>query len=165
MKKILTFQHKSVLDKINEGVYKCDILSKYYNNTPKCYKMLRDRLRIDHNPIFGWAKVLEEEININQKTIKRCLEMTEFDSKDYVLLELNIPDKFVDLQNFYMFVDARCEEEGIDPYYENFEDFPFDVIFEFEENEEIQATFPEIRKEWIENIYSFNDKCEYELYE
>ena len=63
-----------------------------------------------------------------------------------------------------MFVDARCEEEGIDPYYENFEDFPFDVIFEFGENEEVQATFPEIRKEWIENIYSFNDKCEYELY-
>ena len=91
---------------------------------------------------------------VDSETIKRCLEMTYLEEDEYLLFELNIDDDKVSLQNFYNFVDARCEEEGIDPYYESFEEFPMNTIFEIEDGE-IQATFSSIRKEYVENVYSY----------
>ena len=80
--------------------------------------------------------------------------MTYLEENEYLLFELNIDDDKVSLQNFYNFVDARCEEEGIDPYYDSFEEFPINTVFEIEDGE-IQATFSSIRKEYVENVYSY----------
>lgn len=165
--KILTFQHKDVLDEINaKGVYLAKRNSFYRRNTPKCYDFVFNSIKTKEpgstQPIFGWHSVFDnEEIDVNSKTIKRCLEMTYLDENDYLLFELNIDEDKVSLQDFYTFVDARCEEEGFDAYYECFEDFPMESIFEFV-NCEIQCTMSSIRKEYIQNIYSYKkDNDEY----
>ena len=130
--KIITFQHKHILNELKEnGVYYAKLNSEYKKNTPKCYKMVFDSIEKKDpkatDPIFGWKRVFTSgDLEINSETIRRCMEMTGFDEKEYLLFELEIDDKEVSVQNFYNFVDARCEEEGIDPYYKSFEDFPFD---------------------------------------
>lgn len=158
--KILTFQHKDILNELNEkGVYLAKRNSEYRQTTPKCYDFVFNSIKTKEpgstQPIFGWHAVFDnEKITVNSKTIKRCLEMTYQEENEYLLFELNIDDDKVSLQDFYTFVDARCEEEGIDPYYEHFEDFPMESIFEFV-NCEIQCTISSIRKEYIQNIYSY----------
>lgn len=158
--KIITFQHKNILKTIeSEGKYIATIDSEFKKNTPICYQIVFDSIKEKDieatSPIFGWNNVLgDKELTVNEITIKRCMEMTGFDYKDYVILELEMNEQRLSLQNFYNFVDARCEEEGIDAYYENFEDFPIDCIFDIE-NTETQCTFSSIRREDIVNIYSF----------
>ena len=66
--------------------------------------------------------------------------MTYLEEDEYLLFELEIDNNKVSLQNFYNFVDARCEEERIDAYYDKFEDFPIKVVFELEDCE-TQCTF------------------------
>lgn len=158
--KVLTFQHKDILNEINNnGVYLSKIDSFYRQCTPKCYDIVFNSIKTKDigstQPIFGWYNVFSDEsLSVNSETIRRCLEMTYLEEDDYLLFELNIDEDKVSLQDFYTFVDARCEEEGIDAYYESFEDFPIDKIFELV-NSEIQCTISSIRKEYIENIYSY----------
>ena len=168
--KIITFQHKHILNELKEnGVYYAKLNSEYKKNTPKCYKMVFDSIEKKDpkatDPIFGWKRVFTSgDLEINSETIRRCMEMTGFDEKEYLLFELEIDDKEVSVQNFYNFVDARCEEEGIDPYYIEFEDFPFDCIFETKIGE-LQCTFTALRKEHIKNVYeySLNKERQYEI--
>lgn len=158
--KVITFQHKNILKTIeSEGKYIVTMESEFKKNTPMCYQIVFDSIKekdiAASNPIFGWNNVLcDNDLTVNEDTIKRCMEMTCFDYKDYVLLELEIDEKRLSLQNFYNFVDARCEEEGIDAYYERFEDFPIECMFQIENNE-TQCTFSSIRKSDIVNIYYF----------
>lgn len=158
--KVITFQHKNVLNDIErEGKYISTIDSEFKRNTPLCYQIVFDSIKEKDieatSPIFGWVNVWgDNDLTVNEKTIKRCMNMTQFECEDYVILELEISKDRVSLQNFYNFVDARCEEEGIDAYYDKFEDFPIECIFEIE-NSETQCTFSSIRKSDIINIYSF----------
>lgn len=166
--KIITFQHKDVLNEINNnGMYLAKMDSFYKQQTPKCYNIVFNSIKEKEigstQPIFGWYKVFTgEDLNVNSDTIKRCLEMTYLEEDEYLLFELEIDNNKVSLQNFYNFVDARCEEERIDAYYDKFEDFPIKVVFELEDCE-TQCTFSSIRKEYIKNVYSYkkvNDNYE-----
>lgn len=158
--KIITFQHKNILNEINNnGVYLTKIDSFYRQCTPKCYDIVFNSIKTKDigstQPIFGWYNVFpNKNLTINSETISRCLEMTYLEEDDYLLFELNIDEDKISLQDFYNFVDARCEEEGIDACYESFEEFPIGRIFEIV-NCEIQCTISSIRKEYIENIYSY----------
>lgn len=161
--KILTFQHKEVLNEIkNKGVYIAKLDSFYRSKTPKCYEVVFNNIKNKEEgstqPIFGWYAVLEsnnENLKVDSKTIARCMEMTGQDENEYLLFELEIEEDRVSLQDFYCFVDARCEEEGFDAYYEKFEDFPIDDIFNISDNIEVQCTISSIRLNDIKNIYSY----------
>ena len=161
--KILTFQHKNILKELEyDGVYIAKLDSFYKQKTPQCYDIVFNSIKTiepgSTQPIFGWYSVLSNnngELNIDSKTISRCLEMTGFNEENYLVFELDLPSDRVSLQNFYNFVDARCEEEGIDSYYDNFEDFPIDKIFDIKNALEIQCTFSSIHYPDIKNIYSF----------
>lgn len=158
--KILTFQHKNVLRDIqSKGLYIAQIDSEYKEMTPRCYDIVFDSIPYKEDgsskPIFGWQRVSigdYSEIKVDEKTIKRCLEMVPIDLSTHLLFELDIPKERVSLQNFYNFVDARCEEEGFDRYYKTFDEFPIHVIFQLDAGEN-QCTFSSIRKEYIKNIY------------
>ena len=161
--KILTFQHKKVLEEIqNKGVYIANANSEYRNATPKCYDKvftaIRNKEKNSTIPIFGWYAVLNsnnDKLKVDAATVFRCMEMTSQDEDNYILFELEMEEDKVSLQDFYNFVDARCEEERIDPYYEKFENFPFEVVFKIEKDCEIQCTMSSIKKENIKNIYSY----------
>ena len=169
MMKIITFQHKEVLKQIKEnGVYLAEYDSLYKNNTPICYNLIFNDIKNKHpqanNPIFGWYAVIDNDNNnlkVDARTIKRCLEMTSFDEHDYLILELEKNEDEVSLQDFYNFVDARCEEEGFDTYYDKFEDFPFETVFEYTKDSEVQCVFSHINKADIKNVYSYkkDDNC------
>lgn len=161
--KIITFQHKSVLETLlNSGKYKCLRKSKYYEATPNCYDRLLENIptKIEgvNIPIFGWYAVIEEDNNlltVDDKTINRALEMTGQNCNDYYLFEMEIPKEYVSLQDFYNFVDVRCQEED---ELDGFVGDPWDYVFIVEPNREIQATFPIIKKEWIKNVYEYYEE-------
>ena len=158
-----------MLKQIKEnGVYLAKYDSLYKSNTPICYNLIFNNIKNKHpqanNPIFGWYAVIDNDNNnlkVDARTIKRCLEMTSFDEHDYLILELEKNEDEVSLQDFYNFVDARCEEEGFDTYYDKFEDFPFETVFEYTKYSEIQCVFSHINKADIKNIYSYkkDDNC------
>ena len=149
--KILTFQHKNIIRDIqSKGLYITQIDSEYKKMTPRCYDIVFDSIPDKEDgsskPIFGWQRVSIgdlNEINVDEKTIKRCLEMVPMDLSTHLLFELDIPKERVSLQNFYNFVDARCEEEGFDKYYKTFDEFPIHVIFQLDAGEN-QCTFSSI---------------------
>ena len=154
MMKLISFQHKSVLDKLNrDGIYECSTLSKFHESTPKCYNELSKRLNLRENisPVFAWYNVNGLPLEINSDSIGRALEMTGCDTTKYYLFELNVPDEYVDLQYFYNFVDMRCVEEFDDNVC-----ITWYNVFNVDRNDndnEIQATLPFIKREWIKNIY------------
>lgn len=160
--KLITFQHKDILNQLNNGKYICNKISKYQSFTPLSYNILRNRL-IDkigscENPIFAWAQVIPgKELKVDSKTIGRALEMTGFNFEHYLIFELDVDDKYVDIQDFYNFVDMRCEEEGIDCYYNSFDEFPIDKVFTIDYEYELQATIPMIKLEWVKSIYEFKN--------
>lgn len=161
--KILSFQHKEVLNEIkNKGIYLAKLNSFYRSKTPKCYNIvfnsIKNKEEGSSQPIFGWYAVLDkdnEKLEVNSKTVARCMEMTGQDEDNYLLFELEVEDSRVSLQDFYTFVDARCEEEGFDPYYESFDEFPIDKVFDISEYGEVQCTISSIRLSDIKNIYSY----------
>lgn len=149
--KIITFQHTDVINTLKTKDYKCELISEYHKSTPRSYEILSQRLlekcNIKSNPIFGWLQTIEGKNILDKDSIKRALEMVHFN--DYSMLYLDVPEEYIDLQDFYSFVDLRCEEERIDPYYFRFENFPVNVVFDTSKALEIQVTFPIIKKEWI----------------
>lgn len=162
MMKILTFQHKEVWEEIKKnGLYIAKRDSYYRSKTPKCYDIVFNNIKIREKgstqPIFGWYAVLDKDNNklvVNSKTVSRCMEMTGQDENAYLLFELEIDENRVSLQDFYTFVDARCEEERFDPYYDSFEEFPIKEVFNIGDGE-VQCTISSIKLNDIRNIYSY----------
>lgn len=156
--KLITFQHKSILKDIKKGSYKCNHIGEYQKRTPISYNFIRKELenKISDkviNPIFAWSKVIDnKEISTSEVEIFRMLEMTPFDLSDYLMFELDVPKEFVLLTDFYSFVDMR--------YYEEFESKRFNIgnlskfVLSVDNKIEIQAIIPEIKSEWVLNIYS-----------
>ena len=156
--KILSFQHKSVLDKIlSTGEYKCDYISRTHKSSPLIYNKLRTDMNKQLkekciNPIFGWYRVIDDEIVFNDETINRALQMVSFDHNNYIALLLEIPESYVLLTDFYEFADMRLFEEEhptavIELSYKIYDD-------------EVQATFPVIKKEWLKKAYTIETKLE-----
>ena len=157
--KLITFQHKDIIKDLNsKGIYECRLKSSFSKATPDCYKMLANRLNLTENvyPIFAWYNVLGLPLVVNIDTINRAMEMTGFKIDEYYLFELEVPDEFVDLQYFFNFVDMRCVEEFNDNVFTTWKD-----VFNVDKTEsriEIQATLPNIRKEWIMNVYEMTEE-------
>lgn len=156
---LITFQHRSVLNSIlKDGKFVCDKVSFYNTRTPKCYKRLLDSIPNKPEeikiPIFAWYAVLDSDnskLTLDEKTIYRCLSMTGQDYKQYYVFKLTVPRNLVSLQNFYNFVDCRCEEEG--DYQPEFD--VWSGVFDIEHGREIQAVIPFIKKEWVDEVKSY----------
>lgn len=156
--KIISFQHKKVLDDIlNNGIYRCEYISQFHKEAPKCYKYLRDKVyektNIDNNPVFGWANIIiDKKMEVDKETISRAYEMVPFEENDYYILELEIPNELLIVQDFYDFACYKADEmEGV---YEPISD----KLLQLNYGREMQAVFPYIKKEWLINIYSYTMK-------
>ena len=160
--RLITFQHKSILKDIERGTYKCNYIGNYQKRTPISYDFIRKQLECKirdnvTNPIFAWNKVIDnKEISTSEEEITRMLEMTPFDLDDYLMFELDVPEEYILLTDFYSFVDMR--------YYEEFESENFDInkfsnyTLLVENEMEIQAIIPEIKFEWLLNVFSVENE-------
>lgn len=155
--KIISFQHEKVLEKvINKGIYSCSYISQYHKEAPICYQFLKDKLKektgIECNPVFGWANINGLPMILNKESATRANEMVGFDENHYYIFELEIPDEFICIQDFYDFACFKTDE---------MENIPFtipDTISIFNSRRELQATFPYIKREWILNVYKYKTK-------
>lgn len=168
--KLLTFQHKTILDDIRDtGVYLCERQSDYHLNTPNAYAFLKSRLAGQYpqafkNVIFAWQQLFKDTPLTIEHAV-RGFECTGFDTDNYYLFELDVYDKHVFLTNFYNFVDLRCQEEGIDDIFPD-TDYSYsynekialleNCVLDISTHDEVQAIIPYIQKENIISIYSID---------
>lgn len=149
--RLITLQHKNVYETlIKDKIYKCTYLSEWHKESPKSYGILSKRLGITDGtyPIFAWANVIGLPIKMNTETLTRIYEMVKLDLPNYYAFELEVPDNLVDIQGFYAFTSTKFEEyqDEIEPSEEKF-------ITTYEDsNEELQATIPYIKLDWVKNV-------------
>lgn len=159
--KIYSFQHKEVLKEIiNNGVYKCEYVSEFRNQAPNLYKLLQEALYsktgIDSFPIFGWSSIegVNENSSINDVIMNTYYKIA-LDYENYVLLELEIPDKYVLEHDFFSFSGFKLdEEEELETEYD-VKKFIYDAT---PTDYNIQASFPIIYSKWLKNAYSYKFK-------
>lgn len=158
--KIFSFQHKEVINQIiTDDVYKCSYVSEYRKQSPILYAVLQEfiykKTNIDSFPIFGWSKIENiDEMSSIEDVILNTYYKVGFDSDNYILMELDIPDCYISQHDFYDFASFKLDEEeglcGLD----DLRNFIYSNISTDSIN--IQATFPVILKEWVTNVYSYS---------
>jgi hypothetical protein len=158
--KIITIQSHEIADILKEsGIYHCSFISGYNECTPLAYKYLAGKLSVIGKPcdipIFGWNKVIDDDINLSVASLLRMNEMTPF-NPDTIILELEVPDDEVILTDFYNFVDMRYSEEFPkgSPDYDEIST-TWEDVFNIREDVEIQAILPYIKQEWVKNTYHY----------
>lgn len=142
--RLITIQHKTVLDSLNTtGVYKANI-NRVSPNLSKPYRFMMSEYGYNTCPIF---------LAIEGRYAEMFGAKTEHDC---IALELDIPDNLVKIQDYYDWADVIFYME----YPEEFSDDPNEVYefaketlhqTSFKLKRALQATVSELRKEWLIN--------------
>lgn len=166
--KVMTFQHKEVWDEIlSNGEYRCVKKSNYQKATPECYKRIADTLDVKCKegtiPIFGWSQLNISEtkcgLDLDKDYIYYAQNKTGFPSNSYYGAILEVPLSYLAFQDFYNFVDCRCEEEGLDtfmfdPWNGTIITYPYPKAHK---ERDIQCIMPVIKKEWLRILFSYEE--------
>ena len=151
--KIITIQHKSVLDilKNNKTYYASFEHIDNTENLIEPYKLMMEQYHYTHCPIFG--AVLD----------RYCEFLGANVTNNPVILELCVPEDRVKLTSYYdwsdviFFLKYPKEFKGKDDILT----YATDVIAgynTYREDIAIQATIPYIKPEWLVNSYTLNKK-------
>lgn len=175
--RVVSYQHKSVLDTINkEGRYFCTYNSNYRSDAPKIYSYLQelvlDKTGIDSFPIFSYGLLINKDwkvidlTNPSEDLIHWSWQKVSFDFEDYYFFFLDIPDDLIVSHDFYDFACFKVDEFECLVTDKQLKDFIFEDQIKVKDvpsvGRDVQTCFPYIDKSFIKGVYSF--KVERELY-
>lgn len=155
--RIITVQTTDVLSKIlTDGVYHAHHDPDKLNNLAKPYQYLMETYNYQHWPIFGCP-------------VGYKCEYYGANTENTAMIELEIPDDEVRVQSYYNWVDVIYYME-LPKDWINEATYPLEKFFkdtlsvknidEIKDVYGIQATFQEIKKEWIIDHKPLSDKFE-----
>ena len=120
------------------------------SNLTKPYKLMMEQYHYLHSPIFGCV-------------VGRLSNFGGANIKNGVILELDVPDEYVNLQSYVEWNKLIKYMEDINTWTENYSIFDFATIIlsgidTLHDNTVIQATIPYIEPKWLVNKYTITRK-------
>lgn len=148
--KLITVQHKNVLDQLLTGK-KYTATKKVLNYLQSTYDTLKKEYNYENNPVFACP-------------IGRYSEFMGADIEGTYLIELDVPDEFVKLQNYYEWSDLIYFSESPEDWDADLLDlhtFIQETINGYKTNSKediIQATLPYIDPTWVVSSHKITNK-------
>ncbi len=148
--KLITIQHKNVLDQLLSG-NKYVATRKVENFLQSAYNTLKKEYNYENNPVFACP-------------IDRYCEFMGASTEDTYLIELDVPDEFIKLQNYYEWSDLIYFSESPEDWdsdiadLENFIKDTLNGNRTEDKDEIIQATIPYIEPSWVISYHELTKK-------